>query len=129
MISDSEFRAMSHDLKTPVFVFDQDELLQRIRQIDNILNNDLTKKQINMCYSVKANPFLIPSMLKDCCIDNFEVCSPGELLICREYKVPPEKIIYSGVHKELSDISDAIEYGVSVLTAESLRHYELICEA
>ena len=55
-----------------------------------------------------------------------EVCAPGELKICESYKVPPEMIIYSGVHKEEEDIREAVGYGVAVLTAESIRHYELI---
>ncbi len=129
MIADHEFIALADSLRTPVFIFDENELLSRIQQINNILNDDLTKKRTNICYSVKANPFLIPSMLEDGSVDRFEVCSPGELSICMEYKVPPKRIIYSGVHKESEDISEALTYGVEVLTAESIRHYDLICEA
>ena len=42
------------------------------------------------------------------------------------YKVRPEMIIYSGVHKETEDIKEAMAYGAGIITAESIRHYELI---
>ena len=106
---------------TPTFLFDEDELVERVRAIKGILGD------IPLCYSIKANPFLIPALISE--VDRVEVCSPGELAICKANCVPAEKIIYSGVHKDLWDIEDAINYGAGIITAESLRHYELICEA
>ena len=106
---------------TPTFVFDEDELVERVKAIKGILGD------ISLCYSIKANPFLIPALIPE--VDRFEVCSPGELAICKANCVAAEKIIYSGVNKDLWDIDEAIEYGVGIITAESVRHYELICEA
>ncbi len=105
----------------PTFVFDEDELVTRVRAIKDILGD------IPLCYSIKANPFLIPALISE--VDRFEVCSPGELAICKADNVPAEKIIYSGVHKDLWDIEEAIEYGVGIVTAESMGHYELISQA
>ncbi|MCR5589908.1 MAG: diaminopimelate decarboxylase [Lachnospiraceae bacterium] len=115
------FNTIKNEYSTPAFVFDEDELLSRAGSIRQILGG------ISFCYSIKANPFLIPAA--DVAVDYFEVCSPGELAICKALKVSPEKIIYSGVHKEADDIEDALSYGAAVLTAESLRHYHLICDA
>ncbi|MCR5301203.1 MAG: diaminopimelate decarboxylase [Lachnospiraceae bacterium] len=103
---------------TPLFVFDEDELTGRTYKIRDILGD------IPLCFSIKANPFLIPSLIN--VVDRFEVCSPGELAICKKLSVSPEKIIYSGVHKEAEDIEDAILTGAGILTAESIRHYRLI---
>ena len=107
---------------TPSFVFDANELRYRVNRIKDILNRG--DKKIRLCYSIKANPFLIP-LLTDIA-DMLEVCSPGELKICMSYKVRPEMIIYSGVHKETEDIKEAMAYGAGIITAESIRHYELI---
>ena len=128
MIDDNTLLALSQEFGTPTFVFDADGLKERVQSIKKILNQDLTNNEIALCYSIKANPFLIPALL-DSAVDQFEVCSPGELAICKRYGVPGEKIVYSGVHKELADIMEAIGYGARILTAESIRHYELICEA
>ena len=105
---------------TPAFMFDKTELTERVEKIRKILGD------IRLCYSIKANPFLIPSILP--LVDYLEVCSPGELMICKDQKVPGKKIIYSGVHKDASDIEEAILYGAAILTAESVRHFRLITE-
>ncbi len=122
MIKKETFLKIIEEHPTPLFVFDVDELRERTGNIRDILNSG--EKEIGLCYSIKANPFLIP-YISDL-VDKFEVCSPGELAICEAYKVDPDKIIYSGVHKEAEDIEEAIRYGSAILTAESVRHYEMI---
>ena len=114
-----------NEYPTPLFLFDADELRDRALKIKEILNADGIK--IGLCYSIKANPFLIPYLTD--VVDKFEVCSPGELSICMSYDVSSDMIIYSGVHKEEEDITEAIKFGAGILTAESIRHYGLIAEA
>ena len=116
MLNNTELQSIADEYGTPSFLFDADDLWERAKEIREILNNG--SNRIGLCYSIKANPFLIPSLID--VIDMFEVCSPGELKICMSYKVPPEMIIYSGVHKEETDIREAIEYGAAILTAESI---------
>ncbi len=129
MMDDRILMEMALEFGTPSFVFDADDLASRAQKIKKILNQDLISTEIHLCYSIKANPFLIPPLIESGAVESFEVCSPGELAICERYKVPGAMIIYSGVHKELWDITEAIEYGASVLTAESVRQYELILKA
>ncbi len=121
MMTGNTLNQIISEYGTPLYVFDEDELISRVRNIKGIMGN------IPLCYSIKANPFLIPALIGE--VDRFEVCSPGELAICKEMSVPPEMIIYSGVHKDLWDIEEAIGYGTGILTAESVKHFELICEA
>ena len=106
---------------TPSYIFDLDLFRKRIRDISEALPG------IPLVYSIKANPFLLPYLPED--ISRIEVCSPGELAICKELHIPPEKIIYSGLVKEKADIEEALSYGAGIITAESLRHYRLIKEA
>ncbi len=105
---------------TPTYIFDENEVAARAEKIRDMLG------AASLCYSVKANPFLIPALIP--VARYFEVCSPGELNICKNLRVPPEKIIYSGVHKECSDIEDALEYNAAIITAESERQWSLICK-
>ncbi|MCR4851284.1 MAG: alanine racemase [Lachnospiraceae bacterium] len=104
---------------TPAYVFDEGMLKKRVRAIRDILGSS-----IGLCYSIKANPFLIPSLLDE--TDALEVCSPGELDICRELNVPGNMIIYSGVSKTKEDVSDAVGYGAKVYTAESVNQVILL---
>lgn len=106
---------------TPSYTFDTDIFQNRIENTARALPG------IPLVYSIKANPFLIPYIPEK--IAHIEVCSPGELAICKELKVSPEKIIYSGVMKEAEDVMEAVSYGADILTAESRLHLKLITEA
>ena len=104
---------------TPTFLFDTAALKERMHAIKSIVG-----EKVHLCYSIKANPFLIPTMLE--CVEKLEVCSPGELSICKMEKVPGDKIIYSGVNKTCIDVKEAVEYDAGVYTAESILQFELL---
>ena len=104
-------------------MFDEGVLRSHIVKMDEI-RQKYTGDDMRFCYAIKANPFLIPYI--DELVDHFEVCSWGELHICMQYKVNPEKIILSGVNKETGMIADALEYGVRIFTAESMHQYHEI---
>ena len=113
----------NNELKTPYYIFDESILSGHIAEMNNI-RAKYTSVDMRFCYAIKANPFLIPYI--DRLVDYFEVCSWGELKICKQYGVNPGKIILSGVNKEPGMISDAIEYGVRVLTVESMNQFDEI---
>ena len=121
MLDKDELKEISEQFGTPCFVFDLEALKQRVEEIRKI-----TENKYHLCYSIKANPFLIPTMVE--LVDKLEVCSPGELSICKTLHVPSQMIIYSGVNKEEKDIHEAMEYDVGVFTAESIKHIRLISE-
>lgn len=107
---------------TPLYIFDVVTLKKRIDQIKNILGD-----KIKLCYSIKANPFLIPVIAN--IVDKLEVCSPGELNICENIgtrKIDMARIIYSGVNKTYENISAAFKVQVGEYTAESIQQVELI---
>lgn len=103
---------------TPAFIFDADEFGKRARNVKGAIGGAA------LCYSIKANPFLLACLPEE--IDRVEVCSPGELAICRRVGVDPSTVVCSGVNKGSGDIAEAIEYGAELLTAESLRQLGLI---
>lgn len=114
---------MNADLqKTPYYLFDEAECVNRTQKI----KEEIAAWGGRICYAIKANPFLIPSLLH--VIDKFEVCSPGELQICQKYGVPGDKILFSGVVKTKQDIMAALEYPVDVITLESLTHWHYLKE-
>ncbi|WP_026667412.1 diaminopimelate decarboxylase family protein [Butyrivibrio sp. AE2005] len=113
----------NNELKTPYYCFDANILHRHIAEMKAI-REKYSSDNLRFCYAIKANSFLIPYIDKD--VDYFEVCSWGELKICRQYDVNPEKIILSGVNKEPGMIADALEYGVRFFTAESVNQYNEI---
>lgn len=108
-------------IQTPAYIFDIDILREKVAGICEILGGTA-----QMCYAIKANPFLLNAM--DDMVDKYEVCSPGELEICRNCRIPMEKIVFSGINKTEESIRTAARYGVGVMTVESLRQFDLIAQ-
>ena len=117
-----QLAAIAREFGTPSFVFDTAALTARMREIKAIVGDS-----VHLCYSIKANPFLIPAMRE--LVETLEVCSPGELEICEALHVDPETILFSGVNKTAEDIGHAMDAGVVRFTAESPLHIRLLNEA
>ena len=107
---------------TPAFVFDADALQARVQNISEIFGPSIT-----LCYSIKANPFLLPVL--SAVTARLEVCSPGELSICEHLHAADSRVIYSGVNKTPVDIARAVADGVGSYTAESLLQVRYLQEA
>lgn len=122
-MQDNQLREIVKEKKavTPCYIFDTDELCRRISGLQAKL-----PANAELCYAVKANPFLILPM--DSIMEKYEVCSPGELSICQKYGIAPEKIVFSGVNKRKEEIEEAIRYGVGVVTLESMQQYRYVKE-
>ena len=103
--------------ESPAYYFDLDKFKDRVDLLCKKLPH------IPLTYSIKANPFLLCNLPEK--LSHVEACSPGELQICKFHGIPGRKIIYSGVNKGKEDIKEAIEYGVDIVTAESVLHAEL----
>lgn len=107
--------AAEYGSHTPMYLFDMDELRSRAVKVRNAL-----PANTELCYAIKANPFLMEGLQTT--VQRFEVCSPGELQICRRRKIAGEQIVFSGVNKTAEDIEEAVDYGVHMLTIESKKH-------
>lgn len=106
---------------TPSFVFDAAAFKSRLQTCQQIVGSD-----ISLCFAMKANPFLTAAAAQ--VGTHLEVCSPGELAICEQLGVDPALVVYSGVNKEISDITEAATFGAGVMTAESLLHATYLSE-
>lgn len=114
--------AIAKEFGTPSFVFDETALVARMREIKAIVGDS-----VHLCYSIKANPFLISAMRP--LVELLEVCSPGELEICESLGVDPDAVLFSGVNKTAEDIARAMDAGVTRFTAESPLHIRLLHQA
>ena len=106
--------------QTPCYVFDESLFRKRVRAVSKLLGDE-----IGLCYSIKANPFLLQMLPEE--FSRIEVCSPGELAICERLGLDMKKVVYSGVNKSAGEIKRALDDGAGFLTAESRDHYEAIC--
>ena len=109
-------------IRTPAFVFSKEEFCHKAMKC-----RSEAAGRFRLCFSVKANPFLTdPYFEPDTLFHSFEACSPGELKICITNRIPPERILYSGVNKTEAEVKAAIALGVSLFTAESRRQLEIL---
>ena len=107
------------EVNSPAYVFDEQGFIDRMQLVKESFG-----ETIDICYSIKANPFLL-AVLPDG-FSNIEVCSPGELEICKAFRIDPSRIIFSGVNKSAEEVGRALDYGVTLLTAESYSHLDSI---
>ena len=121
-MTDAILQQLAAAYGTPTFVFDVDALQARVRAIQTVFGPD-----IKLCYSIKANPFLLPAM--SAVTARLEVCSPGELSVCESLQAADARVIYSGVNKTPADIARAVADGAGSYTAESLLQVRYLQDA
>ena len=106
---------------TPAYVLDADSFAERCALVDSAIGQDA-----KLCFCVKAGGFLLQCLPET--VKALEVCSPGELELCKRAGIDPKMMVFSGLVKTEKSISDAVDYGVGILTAESLGQLKLINE-
>ncbi len=120
-MNEKQIETILRHYSTPLYVFDIKTLKNRVNYLKNKLPCD-----VSICYAIKANTFIV----KDICdyADKFEVCSPGELMICIENGIDPKKIVVSGVYKDECFFEKMIDFynEVNCFTVESLSQYEML---
>ena len=115
-------RQAFREVVSPAYVFSAQAFTKRAKMVKEAFGEDT-----DICYSIKANPFLLAVLPE--VFSKIEVCSPGELEICKALNIEPSKIIFSGVNKSQAEVNTAIDYGVRILTAESENHLKYISRA
>ncbi len=115
------FEKLSHEYGTPLFIYNIDELKNRIKY----LKSKLGKAQL--VFAVKANSYIVKEIIDD--VEKFEICSPGEFDICNKLNVPHSKMVISGVNKTNEFIENMVSnYDVGRYTIESIKHYDILSE-
>ena len=122
MLSATQYQEIAERYGTPCFLYDLEEAERQLQRV-----RDAVPHEVELCYAIKANSFLASFFAER--LDRVEVCSPGELEICKKQGIAPEKIVFSGVNKEPVGTAAAVEYGAGILTIESLKHARLIEDA
>ena len=104
------------------YVFDTEKLRSRLAFLRGRLPQDA-----ELCYAVKANPFLAKEIAP--LTEKLELCSPGEVAICKALSIPSSKMVISGVCKTPETleqwICDPLFDGV--ITIESAMQYRYVC--
>ena len=123
-MKETQLQELLRKSSTPLYVFDLAELKRRVQYLRQVL-----PEKVKLCYAVKANAFILEELSG--LVDRLEICSPGELHICRQLGLPGEKFVVSGVYKEPTLLRQWItqEEPTGVYTVESMTQLDVICQA
>ncbi len=115
-----DYKKVLKEYKTPLFIYDIDELNNRVNYVKKSMPND-----IKIVYAIKANTFVVKEI--NSLVDKFEICSPGEFDICNNLNINYKKMVISGVNKDEKFIEKLISnYDIDRYTIESLEHYNIL---
>lgn len=114
------YKYISENLQTPCYIFDFDVFSETVQKIKLRL-----AENVSLCFSLKSNPWLVAKAAE--CADMIETCSQGEVEICRRnLSGKLENVLYGGIAKEESDITYALESGITKLSIESVQQLETL---
>lgn len=109
--------------QTPFFVYDRQQLSDRVAVLRRLL-----PPQLDIHYSVKANP--MPALVQHMAgqVDGFDVASAGEMRVALDTGMSAQRISMAGPGKSRLDFSSAVGAGINVTleSASQLDTVELI---
>lgn len=105
---------------TPLYLYDGDKIRHTYRALRAII-----PRQMDIFYSMKANPLLGLCQLLKQENSSCEVCSEAELHLALKAGFSPENIIFVGPGKSIKELELCIKHRVYAVVCESLD--ELIC--
>lgn len=109
-------------MDTAYYVFDIGVLKKRVAYLRSRI-----PQSVHLCYAVKANTFLIQDLIGE--LERFEICSPGEAVICEKMEVPDHRMVISGVYKTPAVMRRMTELEDDrIFTVESVEQFELFLQ-
>lgn len=120
-LSNEKIREIEEKFGLPFYLFDEKKAMENTKELRQYIGQD-----IKIAYAMKANPWLAEKILKQA--DYIEVCSEGELEICKKYDISGSKIILDGVLKDRELLSKAMEYAVLRISIDSRKQLQDIVD-
>ena len=100
---------------TPAYVYSADAFTRQFQR----LSKQLSACEHQICYAVKANSNLAVLQHFAALGSGFDIVSGGELVRVMKAGGRPEKVVFSGVGKSISDIDFALQAGIGCFNVES----------
>ncbi len=115
-------RRIADAVGTPAYVYSHATLSHHYRVFDDAF----AAIPHVICYSVKANPngSVIRTFTK--MGSGADIVSGGELFRALAAGAPPQKVVYSGVGKQVWEIEEALRHGILMFNVESREELETI---
>ena len=109
-------------LGTPFFVYSKRTLLHHLKVFDNAFGS----LDHIICFAMKANSNLSILKLFFDLGAGVDIVSGGELFRARRAGVESDKVVYSGVGKNVSEIKEALDFDILMFNVESFEELAVI---
>lgn len=106
---------------TPIYVYSAEKIKHSYQKLHNAMGSD-----VDIYYSMKANPNISICKLLAKQGAGLEVCSTFELLAALKTDIDPQKIIFVGPLKRKEDIAIALDNNIYAIACESFEEIDLI---
>lgn len=107
--------------QTPFYLYDKQCIIDHAKKLKNILFKD-----VNIFFSMKANPLIGIMKLFISSGFGIEVASKGELIIALSAGCKASNIIFSGPGKEKKEIEYAVDNNIYCINIENIREINMI---
>lgn len=104
---------------TPTYVYSRNALEQALSEYQRILAAHPAGKNGLVCFAIKANSNLAILNLFARMGAGFDIVSSGELQRALAAGAQPDKIVFSGVGKSVTEMCQALEAGIFCINVES----------
>ena len=116
--------AAAAEYGTPLFVYDLDEIADRVTALRTVL-----PARVELAYAVKANPSLAVLRRLAGTGVGADVASAGELAAVARAEFSPERIVFTGPGKRDAELAEAAALPLRAVTVESLGELERLRSA
>ena len=119
-------RDLAGKYKTPLYVYDEQQIIENILTFKNNFNSSLF--DCHIVYASKA--FLVPYLVSiinkyDLYIDSVSL---GDLFVLKKCNFPFERIVFHGNNKSLEELNYALENKVGLIVVDNIYELETLSE-
>ncbi|MDY3330594.1 MAG: diaminopimelate decarboxylase [Pelistega sp.] len=118
-------QALAKEFGTPLYIYSKAALVQAWQAYQEVID---TYKQVLVCYAVKANSNLAILNTFAKLGSGFDLVSGGELMRALKAGADPQKIIFSGVGKQVWEIELALNAGIKCFNVESIPELDVLSQ-
>lgn len=126
-ISGVSVEQLANTCKTPLYVYDENKITQKLRQFHNLFKSTDFKTEVlyaSKAFSCKAMCELVAA--NECSLD---VVSGGELFTAKQAHFPMNRIYFHGNNKSYDELLMALELGVGTIVVDNIMECEMLALA
>lgn len=124
-VEQSSVKALAEQFGTPLYIYSKAALVNAWQAYQEVID---TYQNVLVCYAVKANSNLAILNTFAQLGSGFDLVSGGELMRALKAGANPQKLLFSGVGKQVWEIELALNAGIKCFNIESIPELDLISQ-